>query len=480
MMRIGRNSQVASWATIALAISLLPKLEAQQAPSRPAAPVAATASLSAIPSAPPASLFPAQSGGSATSSFPRFELFAGYSYVRALRNSGNRIAWMSGLSSSFAINANRYLGVVFDFAAYHASRFGPGAPPTGGIVPASGKVFTYMVGPRLSFRHPSFTPFVQALFGEMDARTLTLKNCNGGGCTPLLAQSGFGFNLGAGLDYTLSHHLAWRVIQAEYAMTRLPDPTSLAGQVRSQNDLRLSTGLVFRFGDVGGEEPAASQPLQASCSAQPASIVAGSGDPVVVQVDATDPNGYSLTYAWTANAGTVEGAGNQARWNSAGVEAGNYAVTSHVDNGHGQSTDCAAAIQVAPAAARPVSRPVSLSCAVEPSSIAAGDQAQITATADNPDGSPLTYTWTASAGQIVGSGPNVSFDSTGLAAGSYTANGHADDGHGQLADCSVAVEVAALPVVLEHVLALHSIYFPTDQPSNDQPDFTGIAVSQQA
>ncbi|HUX68665.1 MAG TPA: OmpA family protein [Terriglobales bacterium] len=475
-MRIGRISQVATWATIAVVTSLLPRLQAQQAPTSPAAPVAATATWSALPSAPPATLFPAPYGGSASSSFPRFELFAGYSYFRELSNSANRIAWLSGLSTSFAINANRTFGIVFDFAGYRATRFGPGAPPTGGIAAARGKVFSYMVGPRVSFRHHRFTPFVQALFGEMDARTLTLQNCNGGGCTPLPSQSAFAVNLGGGLDYTLTHHLAWRVIQAEYALTRFRDPTTFAGQRSTQNDIRLSTGLVFRFGDVNPAEPAASQPLQATCSADPTSVVAGSGDPVVVQVDATDPNRHALTYGWTANAGTVEGAGSQARWHSAGVEAGNYTVTSHVDNGHGETTDCATAIQVTPAAARPVS----LSCAVDPSSIAPGDSAQITATADNPDGNPLTYTWTTSAGQIVGSGPSVSFDSTGLEPGSYTANGHADDGHGQGADCSVAVEVAALPVVLEHVLALHSIYFPTNQPSNDQPDFTGIAVSQQA
>ncbi len=43
---------------------------------------------------------------------PRFELFLGYSYLRAVPTlaDGNRLVWLNGGSTSIAYNFNRYLG----------------------------------------------------------------------------------------------------------------------------------------------------------------------------------------------------------------------------------------------------------------------------------------------------------------------------------------------------------------------------------
>jgi outer membrane protein OmpA-like peptidoglycan-associated protein len=125
-----------------------------------------------------------------------------------------------------------------------------------------------------------------------------------------------------------------------------------------------------------------------------------------------------------------------------------------------------------------------MSCSADRSSIVAGERAQITATASSPDNNPLTYSWSTSGGQIFGSGASVSVDTSGLAPGPYTVKGHVDDGRGGAADCSVDLNVQAAqpstpPVVLEKTLALHSIYFPTAQPTVDDPN-GGLMESQQA
>ncbi|HUZ46222.1 MAG TPA: OmpA family protein [Terriglobia bacterium] len=65
-----------------------------------------------------------------------------------------------------------------------------------------------------------------------------------------------------------------------------------------------------------------------------------------------------------------------------------------------------------------------------------------------------------------------------------TVTGHVDNGQGGSADCTIDLEVKAAaeevsaPVVLEKTLALHSIYFPTDQPTAQNPD-GGLVESQQ-
>ena len=68
------------------------------------------------------------------------------------------------------------------------------------------------------------------------------------------------------------------------------------------------------------------------------------------------------------------------------------------------------------------------------------------------------------------------FDTLGLPTGRYTVMGHLDDGRGGAADCSVNVDSQA-PTPLEVRLALHSIYFPTAQPSAEKPP-EGLLESQ--
>jgi len=61
---------------------------------------------------------------------------------------------------------------------------------------SSGTVYTYLFGPRYSFRnYERFTPFVQALFGGIHASDVTLSSgCMGAGCTPLPAENSFGLD----------------------------------------------------------------------------------------------------------------------------------------------------------------------------------------------------------------------------------------------------------------------------------------------
>ena len=72
---------------------------------------------------------------------------------------------------------------------------------------------------------------------------------------------------------------------------------------------------------------------------------------------------------------------------------------------------------------------------------------QLTASASDPDGDTLLYTWTATAGRIVGDGPNVTWDLTGVQPGTYTANVEVDDGCGCVAFTSTSVTVERCPCV---------------------------------
>jgi outer membrane protein OmpA-like peptidoglycan-associated protein/opacity protein-like surface antigen len=413
---------------------------------------------------------------------PKVELFLGYSYVRAVKmNLGNRIADLQGGDANIAFNLNRYLGLVGDFAGYHADSLTFNGAGTSRTVDAEGRVFTYMAGPRLSYRRPRFTLFGQVLFGDANARKVTIGGCTGSSvCTPLLSENVFAMALGGGLDVKVHRNIALRIIQAEYLMTRFKDPSSTAGTNGVRNNVRLSAGIVFRFGGNPPPPPAPlNRPPVTSCSIDKTTVYAGSGDFAVVHASASDPDNDPLTYSWTTNGGALEGSGPEVRWNSSGVTAGTYTAKVLVSDGRGGTADCSADIRVEP---RP-NRPPTMSCSADRNSVLIGEPVQIAATASDPDDDPLTYSWNSSGGEVRGTGASVKFDTAGLQAGRYSVTGHVDDSRGGTADCQLGIEVQEPPppprmVELEKRLDLHSIYFPTARPSAANPN-GGLVGSQE-
>ncbi len=272
----------------------------------------------------------------------------------------------------------------------------------------------------------------------------------------------------------LTKNLAWRFAQLDYLLTSFSGPA--LGATARQNSFRAGTGLVVRFG-IPNPPPPANHPPVAACSVSPASVYAGSGDSVAVHVNASDPDNDPLTYSYTATSGAVEGTGPEARWNSTGVSVGSYTVNVKVDDGKGGSASCAADIKVE----EKPNHPPTATLSVERSPILPGERTGVTCNGRDPHNDPLTYSYTTTGGQIVGSGSNVQFDATGLKPGSYGVKCMVDDGRGGAADASGNVEVKEPPQIkqLEAKLALHSIYFPTAQPTVAKPT-GGLLASQQA
>src|SRR4029077_18509625 len=167
------------------------------------------------------------------------------------------------------------------------------------------------------------------------------------------------------------------------------------------------------------------------------SVYAGSGDSVAVHVNASDPDNDPLTYSFAAAGRTGEGTGPEARWNSTGVAVGSYTVTVKVDDGKGGTASCAADIKVE----EKPNHPPTATLSIERSPILSGERTGVTCNGSDPDNDPLTYSFTATGGQVVGSGSNVQFDATGLQPGTYTVKCTVNDGRGGTADASGSVGV---------------------------------------
>ena len=394
---------------------------------------------------------------------PRYEIGGMYFYINAAPGSPFADFGNQGGGASFTYNASRWLGLTAELGGYNFDRnlF----PLTGSNASVNGSMVSYLFGPRLNWRKfDYFVPFAHFLVGGAHSGTEMTGATN---------QSSFALAAGGGVDMVLKKYLAWRVAQLDYLMTNFSGP-ALGGNAR-QDNFRVGTGLVFRFG-FPSPPPPPNHPPVAACSVNPTSIYAGSGEAVAVHVNASDPDNDPLTYSYSATGGAVEGNGAEARWNSTGVGAGSYTVNVKVDDGRGGTASCSADIKVEE---RP-NRPPSASLSIERSPILAGEHTAITCNGSDPDNDPLTYSYTASGGQVTGSGSKVQFDSTGLAPGTYTVKCTVNDGRGGTGDASGNVEVKEPPQVheLEVKLALHSIYFPTSQPSEAKP--TGGLLASQA
>ena len=359
---------------------------------------------------------------------PRFEVAGLFQYVNFCPCSFNNFNSF-GATGSFAYNANKWLGLAAEIGGYHFKRqiYGPPAPSGAyTLETTSGSFQTYLFGPRVNFRHfDHFVPFAEVLFGAAHA---------GSQLTGTSSQSSFALAAGGGVDVVLFKNLDWRFFEADYLMTNFTG--SLVSPEGRQNNFRIGTGVVLRWG-YPPEPPKPIHPPTAACSANPASVYQGSTEPVTIHVDATDLDKVGLTYSYTATGGTVDGTGPDARWNPSGLALGTYTVNVKVDNGHGGTTTCAADVAVNK---RP-NRPPVISCAPERNPIIAGERVAINSTASDPDGDPLTYSYSTTGGQVSGNGPTAQFDSTGLSAGSYTVTCTADDGQGGRTSATTRVDV---------------------------------------
>jgi len=158
----------------------------------------------------------------------KVDIFAGYSYLRFSPNTAGVGSFnANGGSASIAYNATHWLSGVADFGAYH----------NGNILNSGtdGTLSTYLFGPRVSYRHyRRITPYGQVLFGVAHASAKFAGN----------SDNAFAMSVGGGVDVNVSHHFAIRPAQVDYLLTRFNETGTSA---QSQNNLRVSTGIVFRF-----------------------------------------------------------------------------------------------------------------------------------------------------------------------------------------------------------------------------------------
>jgi hypothetical protein len=393
----------------------------------------------------------------------RIDIFLGYSYLspHGYAN-GERFRDVNiGAIGSGAYYFNKYMGGEVTVASH------PDGPGDG---------FTsFSLGPIVRFPTDTITPFLHASVGGVRMGGPNYVGYYSDGYGPINFVNpytwGTVLTVGGGMDYPLPffhHRLSWRVFQADYqymhtsfgpanSFTDPNPPPSDAGTFRSAvhpadsttdpnavggdiiggranlNAVQLSSGLVFHMGSIVPPPPVAY-----TCSVSPTE--AYPGDPVTVTGNAQNLNPKkTATYSWTATGATVSGTSSTGNVDTANLNPGTYTVTGHVTEGAkaGQSADCNATFTVK------AFEPPTVSCSANPTTVAPGDSATITAQGVSPQNRPLTYSYSASSGQISGSNNTATLNTTGAATGDITVTCNVADDKGQTASSTTTVTINA-------------------------------------
>ncbi len=140
--------------------------------------------------------------------------------------------WLNGGKAENSAAFSHGISIVSELAGQHGSHINSTLNSLSFV--------SYLFGPRYSFRSRSrLVPFAQFLVGGVHGFDALFPSPGSSIPNP----TAFAFAAGGGLNTNLSHRVGIRIVQADYFQTHLPNDTN-----NLQNHLRISAGIVLRFG----------------------------------------------------------------------------------------------------------------------------------------------------------------------------------------------------------------------------------------
>jgi outer membrane immunogenic protein len=170
------------------------------------------------------------SGGSyglAEGDIPLGEVGFNYNYIHANAPPGQCGCFsLNGGSATFVFNLKPQWAAMADITVAHSNNVND----TGQDI----TLIHYLFGMRYTKRnHTRYVPYAQALFGGAKEDVNFQFDIN---------RNAFGLLGGGGVTTRLRDHLGWTIGEVDWVYTQVPN-----GENDRQNDLRVSTGLIYRF-----------------------------------------------------------------------------------------------------------------------------------------------------------------------------------------------------------------------------------------
>jgi outer membrane protein OmpA-like peptidoglycan-associated protein len=207
------------------------------------------------------------------------------------------------------------------------------------------------------------------------------------------------------------------------------------------------------------------------------------GEPVTVTATAgsvSTKKHVGVIYSWSGTG--VTGSGTTAAVATGSLAPGTYTVKAEVKEGKkgkeglkpGETADASASFAVK------AFDPPTVSCSANPTTIKPGETASITAMGMSPQNRPLTYSYSATAGSVSGSGTSATFSSVGAPTGAASVTCTVADDKNQIATANTSVTILAPYVApIPHTQALGSIMFDKDKKRPSRVDNEAKAILDQ-
>src|SRR5271167_1481242 len=194
--------------------------------------------------------------------FPKVETSPQFMYIRTpisfSFNNGeggvtsvNQSFNCAGGGGTLQYNVTSLIGIAADLGG--CKYFGQTIPaPISTNVDGTG--FTFLFGPRLTFRSKSpFQPFAELNFGGMRigiSCKYSNSTCASTFGTGTYSKTAFAMTVGGGFDIKLNKKFSLRPVQAEYLYTRFGNDCSavICTFNNNQNSFRLKSGIVIGWG----------------------------------------------------------------------------------------------------------------------------------------------------------------------------------------------------------------------------------------
>ncbi|MGB0065497.1 MAG: hypothetical protein WBP85_13695 [Terracidiphilus sp.] len=271
---------------------------------------------------------------------------------------------------------------------------------------------------------------------------------------------GPGVTVGGGMDYQtpwFHRRLAIRIFQADYEYMHANWGDVPYGGEASINAARLSTGIVIHAGSLA---PPAGITLEAS--ANPETVYPC--DPVTVTATAGGLNPKDhVIYDWSGEG--VTGSDTTAKVDTCNLAPGEYnvKVTAREGKPGKEGKDPWEMATATAGITVKAYEPPTIGCSASPTTIYPDGTSTVTTTAVSPQNRPLTYSYSATAGTVTGTGTTAVYSPAGAPTGAVDIICNVSDDKGHTANAKTSVTIVAKPAPpLPHAQALCSINFTND------------------
>ena len=189
-----------------------------------------------------------------------FEVYGDYSYMQFNPTiTGINSYAFNGGGGGAQWNIVRMFGIKGDFQGYGSKQvtYNVTSPiiTSAGIIPvgtykSNFNMFQYFFGPVVNVPLHRVTVFGEILFGQNNTNGYaSLSNAiiaGGGTIKGVATQHPFAMAVGGGFDLNLNKHIALRLGEFDYLLTRFSNPII---NTNNQNSFRYVGGVVFKFGE---------------------------------------------------------------------------------------------------------------------------------------------------------------------------------------------------------------------------------------